>query len=189
MKSPHTLFEEQLETIPSDVKKFLKKRKAQGEYAKTWEYFVGAYGMAFDRLAKEELERWTGQSQLAEPLFFLCRHSIELSLKDTVREYSDPPGRIAEGHNLLQLWRDLVGLVNAAGLGDGSDDWTIYCGKLISHIHDADPDGERFRYPSSKNGREFELTRIELEGLAVAHWHIGMYCEGTIAMLQELGRQ
>jgi hypothetical protein len=35
MKNPHTLFEEQLERIPSDVKQFLNKKKAQGEYAKT----------------------------------------------------------------------------------------------------------------------------------------------------------
>jgi hypothetical protein len=28
-----------------------------------------------------------------------------------------------------------------------------------------------------------------LEGLAVAHYHIGMLCDGAIGMLDDLGRQ
>jgi hypothetical protein len=189
MKDLHTIFHEELDNLPSDVKRFINKRGSQGEYAKTLEYYTGAYGLAFDKLAAQELEGWAGRSQLAEPLFFLCRHSIELSIKAAIREYSEPQRRIAEGHSLIQLWRELITLIDNADLGDGSDDWTVYCEKLIKHIHDADPDGERFRYPSDKGGQVFELTRFELEGLAVAHWHIGMYCDGSIGMLQDLGRQ
>lgn len=188
-RDPHTLFDEELKRVPSKIRPFLEKRRASGDYAKTWEYFVGAYGRAFDVLAQGELENWSGHSQLTEPLFFLCRHSLELSLKDAIREYSVPPGRIPTGHSLLQLWNELLKLQKEAGLGDGTDEWSIYCTKLIGHIHDADPDGERFRYPSDKLGRVFELTRVQLEGLAVSHWHVGMYCDGAIGMLQDLGRQ
>lgn len=69
MKDPHTIFHEELDNLPSDVKRFINKRRSRGEYAKTSEYYTGAYGLAFDKLAAQELEGWAGRSQLAEPLF------------------------------------------------------------------------------------------------------------------------
>jgi hypothetical protein len=92
------------------------------------------------------------------------------------------------GHSLAQLWNELLRQFAAAGFGI-DDEWTVYCGKLVQHLHEVDPDGERFRYPTSRKAVPFEYTRVGLEGLAVAHWHIGMLCDGATEMLDALGRQ
>lgn len=42
---------------------------------------------------------------------------------------------------------------------------------------------------ANKAAQAFDLMRVELEGLAVAHWHIGMFCDSAIGVLQDLGRQ
>ena len=93
-----------------------------------------------------------------------------------------------EGHSLSKLWAEFLRQVELAGFGN-DDAWTVYCGKLVQHLHDSDPDGERFRYPINRKGQRFDLTHVKLRELAVAHWHICMLCEGTVAMLDDLGRQ
>jgi hypothetical protein len=117
------------------------------------------------------------------PLFLLARHSIELHLKDTIREYAktdDMPADLGT-HNLMWLWNQLGTYMERYGI-PADDEWGVYCDKLLNHIHEVDPDGERFRYPTARDGAPFEITRVELEGLVRAHWHITMYCDGCANM-------
>lgn len=187
--SPHEIFSAEIEHIPSRVKRFLRQAPDTGGYEQTWEYFVGSYGGAFDLLAESTLPNWQS-GQLAPPIFFLCRHSIELSIKSAIVEYASSVGQEPNigGHSLLQLWSELGRQIQAAGY-DFPDEWGEYCGKLVDHLHNVDPDGERFRFPVSRRGAAFRTTEYELRELAVAHWHIGMYCDGCIGMLDDLGRQ
>jgi hypothetical protein len=186
---PHSIFDAELQRIPAKMRKFLVREPAPSTFEKTWEYFEGAFGMAFDVITKTALANWSG-GQLALPLFFLCRHSMELSIKGAIVAYAESAGELPriEGHGLAQLWNELMRQIQAAGF-ETDDEWTVYCGKLVQHLHEVDPDGERFRYPTSRKGVAFDFTRVELKELAVAHWHIGMLCDGAIGMLDGLGRQ
>jgi hypothetical protein len=173
----------ELEKFPSRIKKFIHRDGREPNYEKTWEYFCGVYHEAFDVLARKALEDWPKRSGLSTPLFYLARHSIELSLKDTILEYASTdavPAKI-DGHGLMQLWNQLLGYLERWGV-PGTDEWGVYCTKLLNHIHEADPDGERFRYPTAKDGKPFELTRVELDGLIRAQWHLTIYCDGCANM-------
>jgi hypothetical protein len=95
-------------------------------------------------LADAALQNWPGGGYMPMPLFFLARHSIESqgshrgvrSLLTACTGADRPqPGR---------LWNHLQKQIETAGFPN-DDDWTR--NKLIHHIHEIDPDGERFRYP------------------------------------------
>lgn len=185
--NPHQTFTEEMQIVPAEMRKFLVRDRRPSSYDKTWENFSGAYGEAFDLLSGKLLAEWHG-SRLALPLFFLCRHSIELSIKRAIIEYAGYAGETPDlqGHSLARLWNELMRQVEAAGFRN-DDLWTAHCGKLVRHLHDVDPDGERFRYPTNRSGAEFECTKVDVERLAVAHWHIGVLCDALGEMLQAIG--
>ncbi len=187
--NPHQTFTDEMQNLPSEIRKFVVRDKQPLAHNKTWENFCGVYGEAFNLLAEKLLAEWHG-SRLAIPLFFLCRHSVELSIKSAINEYAQSAGEIPDiqGHSLLRLWNELMRQSAAAGYRN-DDAWTVHCDKLIRHLHDVDPDGERFRYPTSRSGIEFECTKVDVERLAVAHWHIGVLCDAMGEMLQALGRK
>jgi hypothetical protein len=188
-KDPHSIFTAELERVPQRVRKFLGRDRAASQYDRTWENFAGAYADAFEALANAGAVK-DSPKRLTPPLFYLCRHAIELEIKNAIIVYSASAGQPAsiKGHGLAQLWTELLNQIRIAGFST-DDEWTNYCGKLVNHIHEIDPDGERFRYPSNSSGLEFDTMSIDLQGLAVAQWHIGMLCEGAIGMLDALGRQ
>lgn len=185
--NPHALFQEEVENLPTEVRKFLTKERRASIYDKTWENLCGAYGDAFNLLSQRLLAE-RGYERVVVPLFYLCRHSVELSIKHAVIEYAEALGEPPDvaGHSLASLWNELARLTQAAGFPT-DDPWTVHCGKLVRHLHDADPDGERFRYPASRSGVPFECTRVDVERLAVAHWHIGVLCDAAGEMLAALG--
>lgn len=58
------------------------------------------------------------------PLFLLARHSIELHLKDTIREYAktdDMPADLGT-HNLMRLWNQLGTYMERYGI-PADDEW------------------------------------------------------------------
>jgi hypothetical protein len=171
------------------MRKFLSRDRSGSSYDKTWENFGDAYGEAFDMLAKAGMADG-GSRRLALLLFFLCRHTIELDIKNAIIVYSASAGESPniKGHGLAQLWNELMRQMRSAGFPT-DDEWTTYCGKLVNHIHEIHANGERFRYPSSSAGIEFDPTSIELRGLAAAQWHIGMLCDAAIGMLHAMGRK
>lgn len=118
------------------------------------------------------------------------RHAVELTIKSAIVEYARSAGETPSiaAHGLIHLWKELQRQISRAGY-NVDDEWTLYCTKLIDHLHSVDPDGERFRYPTSRTGAPFALTHVELRELAVAHWRIAMNCDGSISMLHDLGRQ
>ncbi|MCA0035062.1 hypothetical protein [Mesorhizobium sp. B263B2A] len=181
-RDPHSIFSDELDAIPGKLKKFLQSHPNGPEYNKTWEYFASAYSRIFDKLATEALANWPSSEVAHEVLFYLCRHSLELSLKNAILGCSEPELPDLNGHSLLQLWSRLQALVRDHGF-TSDEDWTNHCGRLIQHIHDVDPDGERFRYPTDKDHKRFLFTKMDLEGLAVAHWHIGMVAEANVEMV------
>jgi hypothetical protein len=87
----------------SQVAQFIHKDSEVNSYTSTWEFVAYSYQRAFEELARKVFEEGRHRiSNLSFPLFFLARHSIELSLKATIDEYSltDPDEPGLAGHHL-----------------------------------------------------------------------------------------
>jgi hypothetical protein len=175
------------DAVPQQVRRFLHRDEHIGSWGQTTAYYAHAYANAFERLVMVALGIYPRSEYLRLPLFFLARHSAELHLKEVIQEYSAATGlpyEAAKIHSLVTLWNKVKILVQ--GMHD--DEWSAHVGKLICHLHDFDPDGQRFRYPEDNAGKPFDGTRVELERLAHAHGSITLWCEAVCDMLQ-VGRE
>lgn len=169
------------DSIPPSVRKFLHRDQNLGAWGQTTGYYAHAYANAFERLVTEAIRIWPQSEYLRLPLFFLARHAAELHLKQVIQEYAAATGNPSDatGHSLVALWNKAAKLVQVPQ----GDDWSAHIGRLIQHLHDFDPDGQRFRYPEDIVGTPFDGTRVELERLAHAHGSITLWCEGACDML------
>lgn len=95
---------------------------------------------------------------LYTPIMYLYRHSIELMLKEFVFQLnaqnlidSDKAKAALSGHNLHKLW-NLVKPVIIANNPKGNPEIPKNAEIILRDLHDADPDGQTFRYATSTNG-------------------------------------
>lgn len=168
--------------FPTKFQKFVHPDKHSTVWAQTTGYYAHGYSYAFERLIMIAIDMWPKAEYLRMPTFYLARHSAELHLKEVIKEYSAANGveyDAAGEHSLMALWNKVISQLMQAGWSTDGDEWTAYCGKLIQHLHDFDPNGQRFRYPESNDGLPFGGTRVELEKLAIAHASITSWCEGA----------
>lgn len=183
------LVDAELNLIPAVVKPFLHKADADVEAKNfmTMGFMAYAYGKAFDELAEPALAEWPKRDFITQPMVYLARHSMELHLKKTIKDYQDHLGdrTVTDHHSLLKLWNLMTKLIADAGYVK-DDVYAKYCVKLLNHVHDADPDGERYRYPHDTKGQPYGFTKVDLEGLVKAHWNVTTYAEGSAMMLAEL---
>ena len=172
--------------VPAELETFLIRTDAPSRSDQTLSFYAYAYERAFEALADKALERWRGGGYLQLPVFYLARHSIELHLKSTIATYADYTRDPSPdcGHRLLDLWNELKRQFNLASMPD-QEEWGHHCERLIHHIHNIDPTGKSFRYPAKRDGKLFDYTYVELQGLVEAHNHITTYCDASIDMLGE----
>jgi hypothetical protein len=64
---------------PGKLKKFLFREEAPSDSTQTCSFYAYGYARAFQQLAEAALQRWPGGGHSRMPLFFLARHSIELT--------------------------------------------------------------------------------------------------------------
>ena len=175
-------------SAPKRFKDFFSKEREDtlSRSDHTFRYFAVSYEKAFELLAEWALDRWGVGGVLHPPILYLARHSIELHLKLAIDEYVEYTGRSVEasGQQLVPLWNELKRQFELAGMPD-LDEWGRHCERLIAHIHDIDPDGESFRYPTHLGDKTFNSAHIELEGLKKAHRNIVLYCEASLNLLGE----
>ncbi len=172
--------------IPDHLRHFLKVDKSANSWAQTTGYYAHGYAYAFERLIMIAISMWPNAEYLRMPVFFLARHAAELHLKDVIREFSavnGTPDIASNEHRLVPLWTRATAQILAAGY-PVDDDWSLHVGKLIQHMHDFDPSGQRFRYPEDNTGKQFARTLVELKDLGGAHAAITLWCEAAIDMLQ-----
>ena len=185
-----SLFDDkEVEVVPQKMRKFLHRERAPAEWTQSFGLYAYGYSYAFERMVMIAIELWPRADYLQMPVFFLARHAAELQLKEIIERYATylrVPPETASEHRLLKLWERACSLMASAG-APASDRWTNHCRKLVQHLHDADPDGQRFRYPQDNSGTPFSYTRVELEQLAKAHGHIRLWCEASVDMFE--GRQ
>jgi hypothetical protein len=141
-----------------------------------WRFSANAYEEAFRRIADEVAARPSRCSELYMPLAFLCRHSIELTLKLVIQIIDT--GLIGDidlnKHSLIYLWNRLHALLRAIDISI-DESWFADSADLIGRIHNADPWGESFRYPSNKDG-EIRWKQMELKELVRSQEQITNYC-------------
>jgi len=106
----------------------------------------------------------------------LCRHSLELTLKLVIQIVDN--GLIGDidlnRHSLIYLWDRMHAILRAIGVPI-DERWFADGEALIRRIHNADPWGEAFRYPSSRGGKA-RWRQIELSQLIRLHEQITNYC-------------
>lgn len=178
-----SLIEGELKRIPDKLQPFLARGEPYDGDVQSWGYFAHAYSVAFERLALDVLSHPRHLTYLKIPLLSLARHSVELHLKWALDECGQ--GDVPPSHDLGRLLSELFASMALVGiLSDGS--WEDYCTTLIAHMRSWDSAGERFRYPANRGGAAFDPTRVDLEGLVRAHWHLTSLGDAVCTMLNEL---
>jgi hypothetical protein len=171
----------------SQITQFVHKDSDINAYNSTWEFVAYSYERAFEELARKVFEEGSHRvSNLSNPLFFLARHSVELAIKSTIDEYArtDEKEPDLAGHHLLDLWDQLAGYMDRWGVS-ADDDWGRIVRQQVAHMQEADPKGDRFRYPLDIKGKPFEPKWVEIEGLIRAHNSITTYLDGSATMHAE----
>jgi hypothetical protein len=79
--------------------------------------------------------------------------------------------------------RDGLDLAVALGRDNGGDAALLQVGE--DGVQSFDPFADRFRYPSTKDGKPFEGIAADLDELFQAHWIIVTWCEGAAIEVRE----
>lgn len=165
--------------VPERFQRFLAHDTAPAYLTRKWDYYAVGYACAFDALVAYATEREPGAEYLRLPLFYLCRHSVELHLKSLILELEGSDETAwTEEHSLDKLWKRLIASLASAHM-PVDDDFSRECGKIINHMHEFDRDGSAFRYPCTREGRDFPYTRVEIEKLKNNYRMIKAFCAGT----------
>ena len=129
---------------------------------------------SYKTAAVELLKRLDGSAvranTLVYPIVFLCRHFIELRLKELIsginyslsEKYTFP-----DGHNLGTLWHTYKSLVPKAGESFVPDkNVLVNTERLIKEFNLVDPNSMCFRYPvdrSADRNPSLTITNLDLE--------------------------
>ena len=165
--------EQELESRPS-MKGFLTRRNNNKDITKgSWEFMSYELEYAFEELW--DIAR-LGR-RMDNPLLFLWRHSVELSIKSALNY-------VARGlpknlnHDIITLFDKLVESTEELGLSC-DDDITREVASLIKEFASFDRYADRYRYPTSRDGKPHDGIAIDLEMLFKSHSLILSWCGGT----------
>ena len=130
---------------------------------------------------KEAFEELWGIARLGRtmdnPLLFLWRHSVELSIKSALSYVARGLPKKLD-HNIVNLFDELVKATEEAGLSC-DDNLTREVADLIKEFASFDPYADRYRYPTSRDGEPRDGLAIDLEKLFKAHSLIFCWCHGV----------
>ena len=128
--------------------------------------YLEGYRLAADTLVDHVKETGRSQDYLVYPIVFLYRHYFELLLKLIIadgRELLDNKRGFPTHHRLIDLWNEAKGLTRRT--------WKTHdppemgeVDHVIAEFVKLDPEGESFRYPVKKDGKN-TLPQIKLINL------------------------
>jgi hypothetical protein len=172
-----------------------------GQWDSDAAYTIG-FRRAGLRLAEHVCATARDQDVLVYPIVYLYRHHIELILKGIVavafrlldRELTEHEQQTLGGHDLARLWGVTRPLLNpVCALVPNSpfpDDDMRGIDSYIRQLHEHDPDGQRFRYASTKPRRSGRrgftaggpslnpnLTHVNIRAFAAAMEQLAEYLE------------
>ena len=149
-------------------------------------YCMGYRAAAFS-LAEEVCETGKKQDTLIYPIVYLYRHHIELALKSMTviaselldQNLTEQELRALGQHGLIDLWKNLKPLLNPVcklvqeGVFPSEDIEGIE--SYINQLHEHDPDGQRFRYATVKQGKNKAGTEKPSLGKNLCHINIRVF--------------
>ena len=98
------------------------------------------------------------------PLLFLCRHTIELSIKTAIKKIN---GEYPKGHRIIKLWEKFKSLLTV----ETEDEQQLLNRMeiLVKAMDDYDPDGSQSRYAMSNNKELYHknVTFIKADRIAL----------------------
>jgi len=129
------------------------------------------------------------------PILFLCRHYLELTLKEVIgygRYVNQAEASTPGSHDLKELWKEAKSYIRKE-MREISTDELKRIEALILEFHGIDPTSERSRYPIIKKRRQGErqasfsadstYTHINLDALAQKVKTIGEFLEMVTSYL------
>ena len=166
--------------------------------------YTSGFRRAGSRLAQHVCETGSDQDFLVYPIVYLYRHHVELILKAIVgiaaalldRELTETDHKALGGHGLSRLWdiaRPMLNPVCALVPNPPfPDDDLEGIDSYIRQLHEHDPDGQRFRYATTKvrrNGSHKgaptrgpslspDLKLVNIRAFAAAMEKLADYLEG-----------
>jgi hypothetical protein len=169
--------------------------------------YQSGYRRAALHLAEHVCDTGRGQDFLIYPIVYLYRHHIELALKSIIsvscflldRDMTDKDLETLGRHDLDKLWNLARPLLNAtcelvgqsALPADDLDGIDSY----ISQLHTHDPDGQRFRYATTKArakrlpSLDAGLKLINSRDFAIAMERLADYLNGLETWFDHLADQ
>jgi hypothetical protein len=171
--------------------------------------YTDGYRTAARHLAKQVCDSQSEQDRLVYPIVYLYRHHAELVLKGIIdnasalldRKLTDQDYKTLGRHDLVELWEMAWPSLNAICKLAGEDNLPIEdlegVTSYIQQIHEHDPDGQRFRYATTKlkssgsrkapsaRGPSLspELNLINIRVFAIAMENLADYLEGIESWL------
>lgn len=166
-----------------------------------WAYSNGFRRAAF-QLAQHVCDTASDQDVLIYPIVYLYRHHVELVLKSIIRsafglldrELSKQDHEVLGRHGLSELWQTAQPLLDPVCQRAGDQPFPPSeldgVDSYVRQIHEHDPDGQRFRYATTKvrkAGRANatvpslspELTHVNVRVLANAMERLADYLENV----------
>ncbi len=156
--------------------------------------YQDGYRRAALHLVNYACDDGSAESFLIYPIIYLYRHHLELSLKSLIvtaqsmldQSVADKSNNPINHHDLSKLWAMARPLLNAVSeMADGSafpQDDLEGVDSYIRQLHEHDPNGEHFRYPTTKKGLPTlrpRLTLINIRELSNCLEKLADYFEGT----------
>jgi hypothetical protein len=156
--------------------------------------YQDGYRRAALHLAQYVFDRGPGHDFLVYPIIYLYRHHIELTLKSIIgttyilldQAATAKGSKTLTQHDLSQLWVLARSLLNPVSeMADGSifpPDDLDGIDSYIRQVHEHDPNGQHFRYPTTRKGAPSlrpGLIGINIRGLSDALERLADYLEGV----------
>ena len=159
-------------------------RRTDDMLAGSWDLMAYSFQRGFE--AMWDLARRDLSGLLVNPLLTLCRQSLELTIKASIRDVAGGLDRRL-GHQLDDLFAALLAARAELGFND-DDDYARDVQAMIAEVQAFDPTADRFRYPASRRGEPFEGLQADLDKLYQVHWLVTTWCEGAALEVEWLNR-
>lgn len=117
--------------------------------------YIQGYKLAGDILARHVMDTHSEQDFLIYPMVFLYRQSIELRLKEIIKDGNKIAGngkRFPKTHDLIGLFRECKEIIKEVCL-DGVTADIKKVGNYIKQFSEHDPGSFAFRYPTDIQGK------------------------------------
>jgi hypothetical protein len=164
---------------------------------RSWGMTLRAYAIAYRRAAETLFDAHVSKRMVDNfivfPLGFLWRQYVELTLKCLLSmiPYDGAEralGEFPNGHCVWQLWEPVREYLEKWSPHDRD---RAHVDDVIRQLHEADPNGDGFRYPVSSKRRDRKTTltkvpaQVDLGKLDRSMRKTANYLDGTVLMLAD----